>query len=106
LPVKGIAHITGGGITGNVPRMLPRGARAVIEARAWPRPALFDWLQREGGVAEAEMHRVFNCGIGMVIALAADDAKRAQALLVAAGETVFEIGRIERGDGAAEAVVV
>jgi phosphoribosylformylglycinamidine cyclo-ligase len=106
LPVKGIAHITGGGITGNVPRMLPKGVRAVIEARAWPRPPLFDWLQREGGVAEAEMHRVFNCGIGMVIALTAEDAKRAQALLAAAGETVFEIGRIERSDGAAEAVVV
>jgi len=106
LSVKGIAHITGGGLTGNVPRMLPRGTRAVIEGRAWPRPALFDWLQREGGVAEAEMHRVFNCGIGMVIALSADDAGRAQALLVEAGETVFEIGRIERGDDAAEAVVV
>jgi phosphoribosylformylglycinamidine cyclo-ligase len=106
LPVKGIAHITGGGLTGNVPRMLPRGTRAVIEGRAWPRPALFDWLQREGGVAEAEMHRVFNCGIGMVIALSADDAGRAQALLVEAGETVFEIGRIERGDAAVEAVVV
>jgi phosphoribosylformylglycinamidine cyclo-ligase len=106
VPVKGIAHITGGGITGNVPRMLPQGLRAVIEARAWPRPALFDWLQREGRVVEAEMHRVFNCGIGMVIALTADDARRAQSLLVAEGETVFEIGRIEAGDGAAEAVVV
>jgi len=107
LPVKGLAHITGGGLTGNVPRMLPQGTRAVIEAGAWPRPALFDWLQREGGVAEAEMHRVFNCGIGMVIALSADDAKRAATLLATAGETVFEIGRIERADGAqAEALVV
>jgi len=107
LPVKGIAHITGGGITGNVPRVLPAGTRAVIEARAWPRPALFDWLQREGEVAEAEMHRVFNCGIGMVIALAAGDARRARELLAAAGETVFEIGRIERGDdGEAQAIVV
>ena len=107
LPVKGIAHITGGGITGNVPRVLPAGTRAVIEARAWPRPALFDWLQREGGVAETEMHRVFNCGIGMVIALAAGDAPRARELLTAAGETVFEIGRIERGDdGEAQAIVV
>jgi phosphoribosylformylglycinamidine cyclo-ligase len=107
LPVKGLAHITGGGITGNVPRMLPAGTRAVVEARAWPRPALFDWLQREGGVAETEMHRVFNCGIGMVIALSAVEAKRAAELLAAAGETVFEIGRIERADGAeAEAIVV
>ncbi|MEJ2175499.1 MAG: phosphoribosylformylglycinamidine cyclo-ligase [bacterium] len=99
LPVKGLAHVTGGGIVGNVPRMLPAGTRAVIEARAWPRPALFDWLQREGGVAEPEMYRVFNCGIGMVIALSAGDAMRARELLAAAGETVFEIGRIEREDG-------
>jgi len=107
LPVKGLAHITGGGLTGNVPRMLPQGTRAVIQAAAWPRPALFDWLQREGGVAEAEMHRVFNCGIGMVLALSADNAKRAVELLAAAGETVFEIGHIERWDGAqAEAVVL
>ncbi len=107
LPVKGLAHITGGGLSGNVPRMLPQGTRAVIEASAWPRPALFDWLQREGGVAEAEMHRVFNCGIGMVIALSADDAKRAATLLGTAGETVFEIGRVERAEGAqAEALVV
>jgi phosphoribosylformylglycinamidine cyclo-ligase len=107
LPVKGLAHITGGGIVGNVPRMLPAGTRAVIEARAWPRPALFDWLRREGGVAETEMYRVFNCGIGMVIALSAGDAMRARELLAAAGETAFEIGRIEREDGAeARALVV
>jgi len=107
LPVKGLAHITGGGMIGNVPRMLPAGTRAVIEAGAWPRPALFDWLQREGGVAETEMYRVFNCGIGMVIALSAGDAPRARELLAAAGETVFEIGRIEREDGAeARALVV
>ncbi|MGH8721127.1 MAG: phosphoribosylformylglycinamidine cyclo-ligase, partial [Burkholderiales bacterium] len=64
--VKGLAHITGGGLVGNVPRVLPQRTRAVIDARAWPRPPLFDWLQRKGAVAEAEMHRVFNCGIGMV----------------------------------------
>jgi len=107
LPVKGLAHITGGGVTGNVPRMLPDGLRAVIDGRAWPRPPLFDWLQREGGVAEDEMYRVFNCGIGMVIAVAADDAKRATALLAAAGETAFEIGRVEGLAGAAaEAIIV
>ena len=78
LPVKGLAHITGGGITGNVPRMLPQGTRAVIQAAAWPRPALFDWLQREGDVAEAEMHRVFNCGIGMVMALSPPTTRSAR----------------------------
>ena len=95
LPVKGLAHITGGGLTGNVPRMLSAGCRAVIHANAWPRPRLFDWLQRQGSIAADEMHRVFNCGIGMVIAVSADDAARAVSLLSEAGERVFEIGEIE-----------
>ncbi len=99
LPVKGLAHITGGGLVGNVPRMLPEGTRAVIDAAAWPRPPLFAWLQREGDVAEAEMHRVFNCGIGMVIALDPADAERAAGLLTEAGETVYRIGRVESGAG-------
>jgi phosphoribosylformylglycinamidine cyclo-ligase len=107
VPVKGLAHITGGGITGNVPRMLPNGTRAVIQGKAWPWPALFDWLQREGGVAEDEMHRVFNCGIGLVIALDPSHAARAADLLRAAGETVYAIGAIEPGTGGEpDAVVV
>jgi len=93
--VKGCAHITGGGIVENVPRVLPDGARAVIERRAWPRPPLFDWLQKEGGVDEGEMHRVFNCGIGMVVVVANTDVARATASLEAAGETVYHIGRID-----------
>jgi phosphoribosylformylglycinamidine cyclo-ligase len=97
VPVKGLAHITGGGLTGNVPRILPPGLCAMIRASAWPRPALFAWLQREGNVAEDEMHRVFNCGIGMVLVVAPEDAKRAAARLRDAGETVHEIGVIERG---------
>jgi phosphoribosylformylglycinamidine cyclo-ligase len=103
--VKGLAHITGGGLVGNVPRVLPPRTRAVIDARAWPRPALFDWLQRKGAVAEAEMHRVFNCGIGMVAVVAAADARRAARRLRALGETVYEIGFIEKAKGAAEARV-
>jgi phosphoribosylformylglycinamidine cyclo-ligase len=95
VPVKGLAHITGGGITGNLPRMLPAGRRALVHESAWPRPALFDWLQRKGGVAAAEMHRVFNCGIGMVVALEAGDVQRAAELLREAGETVYEIGEVE-----------
>jgi len=67
MPVKGLAHITGGGLTENVPRVLPAGCDALIRKAAWPQPPLFAWLQREGGVEEAEMLRVFNCGIGMVI---------------------------------------
>jgi phosphoribosylformylglycinamidine cyclo-ligase len=105
LPVKGLAHITGGGLTGNVPRALPADTRARIELTAWPRPELFRWLQAEGGVAEDEMHRVFNCGIGMVVVVAASDARRAADQLRAAGETVYEIGRIERGDGEPVAIV-
>jgi phosphoribosylformylglycinamidine cyclo-ligase len=105
VPVKGLAHITGGGLTGNVPRALPVNTRAVIESSAWPRPALFQWLQSEGGVAEDEMHRVFNCGIGMVVVVGAADARRAVEALRASGETVHEIGRIEAGSGEATAIV-
>ncbi|MEO8204466.1 MAG: phosphoribosylformylglycinamidine cyclo-ligase [Betaproteobacteria bacterium] len=105
LPVKGLAHITGGGITGNVPRVLPAGTRALIDSGAWPRPPLFDWLKTEGGVAEDEMYRVFNCGIGMVIVVAAGDAAQACKLLADAGETVWPIGRIEAHGGEPEAIV-
>jgi len=105
--VKGIAHITGGGIVENVPRVLPDPVRAVIEKKSWPRPKLFDWLQREGKVAEDEMHRVFNCGIGMVVVVAAQDADAAIAWLRESGEAVYRIGRIEPAvrDGAPTVVV-
>jgi phosphoribosylformylglycinamidine cyclo-ligase len=106
VPVKGLAHITGGGITGNVPRILPEGTSAVIKRAAWPRPALFQWLQREGNVADEEMVRVFNCGIGMVAVVAPADAPRAARELRAAGETVYEIGTIEAAAGAPGAIVV
>jgi len=95
VPVKGLAHITGGGITGNVPRILPQGTRAAIRAGAWPRPPLFRWLQELGRIAEDEMHRVFNCGIGMVAVVAREHAVRAAEVLRAAGETVYDIGVIE-----------
>jgi phosphoribosylformylglycinamidine cyclo-ligase len=100
VPVKGLAHITGGGLVGNVPRILPEKTRAVIERASWPRPAVFEWLQREGKVAEAEMHRVFNCGIGMAVVVAAEHADAAVRALSGAGETVFRIGRIEARKGA------
>ncbi len=103
--VKGMAHITGGGLVGNVPRMLPEGTRAVIDGRSWPRPEIFRWLQAQGGVAEEEMHRVFNCGIGLVIAVAPRHAARAIVQLTALGETVYRIGSIEKGRGEPVAVV-
>ena len=106
MPVKGLAHITGGGITGNVPRCLPQGTRAVIENNSWPRPRVFEWLQREGNIAEDEMHRVFNCGIGMVAVVEETDAGRATQLLRSSGETVYRIGRIEAHSGEPEAIVV
>ena len=107
LPVKGMAHITGGGLTENIPRVLPEATKAVIEQSAWQRPKLFQWLQREGNVAEGEMHRVFNCGIGMVVIVARENAAQALQLLQAAGEPALEIGRIEaRIDGEAQTLVV
>ena len=106
LPVKGMAHITGGGLTENVPRVLGDELTALLQRDAWPMPPLFSWLQRHGGVADAEMHRVFNCGIGMVVIVAAADADRAMTELAAAGETVWRIGAIEsRKPGQAQTVV-
>jgi len=99
-PVKGLAHITGGGLPGNVPRMLPKGTRAVIRKSAWPRPQLFNYLQKAGGVAEDEMLRVFNCGIGLAAALAPEHVKLATMLLQREGELVYEIGKVEACDGA------
>jgi phosphoribosylformylglycinamidine cyclo-ligase len=96
LPVKGMAHITGGGLVENVPRMLPDTAAAIIERSAWPMPPLFSWLQREGNVPDAEMHRVFNCGIGMAIVVAEAHAEQAISLLRGQGEQVFRIGSIQR----------
>jgi phosphoribosylformylglycinamidine cyclo-ligase len=107
LRVKGMAHITGGGLVENVPRVLSENLTAVLHRDAWVMPPLFAWLQQHGGVADAEMHRVFNCGIGMAVIVAAADAARATAELAAAGETVWRIGEIaERATGQAQTVVV
>ena len=94
LPVKGMAHITGGGLVENTHRMFPETLAARIERGSWPRPAMFDWLQRAGSVSDAEMHRVFNCGIGMVVVVAPEYAERASAMLAAAGEAVHRIGSV------------
>jgi phosphoribosylformylglycinamidine cyclo-ligase len=100
IAVKGLAHITGGGLVDNVPRVLPSGCDALIRKSSWPQPPLFAWLQREGNVEEAEMFRVFNCGIGMVIVVAPEHADTAIGQLTAAGEQVFRIGEIVPGQGA------
>ncbi|NGM23539.1 phosphoribosylformylglycinamidine cyclo-ligase [Roseomonas stagni] len=99
--LKAAAHITGGGLPGNLPRVLPSGVVAALDARAWAVPPVFAWLARTGGVAAEEMLRVFNCGLGMVLVVAAEEAEAAQAMLTEAGETVFRIGALEAGEGAA-----
>jgi len=105
--VKGMAHITGGGLIGNVPRMLPQGLRAVLRKKMWPRPEVFSLLQKNGNVAEDEMHRVFNCGIGMVICVARDQVAAATMLLKREGELAYEIGFVEAGNtGEPEAIVL
>ena len=107
IKVKGLAHITGRGLVENIPRALPAGVTAVLQKSAWPMPPLFSWLQQHGGVAEAEMHRVFNCGIGMTLIVAEADAAAALRLLGEAGERVYRIGRIEtRAPGQAATIVV
>ena len=98
--VHALAHITGGGLVENLPRVLPKTLCAELEQKSWPRPAVFGWLQHEGTVPEDDMVRTFNCGIGMAVVVPADKADAAAAIFEANGETVFRIGRIrERKDG-------
>ena len=96
--VHALSHITGGGLLENIPRVLPARTRAVIDVNSWQRPAVFDWLQQTGNVDPVEMHRTFNCGIGMVVIVGAEDAERARAELEAAGETVWTIGEVTISD--------
>ncbi len=94
IPVHAMAHITGGGITENLPRVLPPGLAAQIILDAWQRPAVFAWLQQQGNIAEADMLLTFNCGIGMIVCVAAEDAARAMEILAALGETAYLIGDV------------
>lgn len=104
--VKGMAHITGGGITENIPRVLPAGLTAEIKKGSWAMPPLFTWLQAQGNVEEQEMYRTFNCGIGMAVIVNAADAERAVALLQASGEQVAVIGQIRASASGEHATVV
>ncbi len=97
LPVHGLAHITGGGLIDNIPRVIPEGLEVLLERAAWRRDAAFDWLQQQGNVSDAEMYRVFNCGIGMTVQVAAGDADRAIAILRAAGQEALLIGEVKSG---------
>ncbi|PTW44340.1 phosphoribosylformylglycinamidine cyclo-ligase [Sphingomonas faeni] len=95
--IKGLAHITGGGLLENIPRVLPEGVHAVVDADAWEQSRLMAFLQAQGAIEPEEMARTFNCGIGMVVIVGADEAEAVTAALQAADETVFTIGRIETG---------
>ena len=97
--VKGMAHITGGGLVENIPRILQEHLTAVLKKDAWTMPPLFGWLQKHGNVASEEMHRVFNCGIGMAVIVSREQAEQAMAHLKAAGETVYRIGEIRQRTG-------
>jgi phosphoribosylformylglycinamidine cyclo-ligase len=97
LPVHGLAHITGGGLTDNVPRVLPEGLEVVLKRQSWHRDPLFDWLQRTGRIERNEMYRTFNCGIGMVAIVAEEHAQAAVALLNSQGEAAQVIGEVQSG---------
>lgn len=97
--IHAMAHITGGGLPGNVPRVIPSGLQAVVTKSAWQRPSLFQWLQETGGIPEDEMYRTFNCGIGMVILVGAASASQALDALRKQGESPVLIGQIEKGPG-------
>jgi len=97
--VKGLAHITGGGLTENIPRILPNGLMAEVDLASWPLPPLFAWLQRTGAMSDAEMLKTFNCGVGMVAVVAPDKVEAAMAILTAGGETVFPVGKLIAGNG-------
>jgi phosphoribosylformylglycinamidine cyclo-ligase len=97
LPVHAIAHITGGGPSGNIPRTLPDGLEAVLEERAWPRNAVFDWLERTGRIERDEMHRTFNCGLGMTLTVAKADADRTLDILRRCGEQASVVGEVRSG---------
>ncbi|MDR2689549.1 MAG: phosphoribosylformylglycinamidine cyclo-ligase [Azoarcus sp.] len=104
--IKGLAHITGGGLSENVPRILGETLTARIDANSWPMPPLFQWLQQGGQVEPREMYRVFNCGIGMVAVVAKTEAEAISNELCAAGETVYRIGHIDqRAPGEAQTLV-
>ncbi|HEY6773966.1 MAG TPA: phosphoribosylformylglycinamidine cyclo-ligase [Oxalicibacterium sp.] len=106
MEVKGMVHITGGGLVENIPRVLQDNLTAVLHKDAWTLPPLFQWLQQHGNVADSEMHRVFNCGIGMTVIVAKENADAAMADLQAAGETVMRIGEIcTREDGQPQTIV-
>jgi phosphoribosylformylglycinamidine cyclo-ligase len=103
--VHAMSHITGGGLLENLPRVMPQNTRARIDADSWQMPEVFKWLQQQGNIAQQEMYRTFNCGIGMVVVVNAEDAETAIDTLSKAGEQAFRLGEITSSNGAADVVV-
>lgn len=99
IDVRAMAHITGGGLLENLPRVLPEGCDAVINRDSWAQPPVFDWLQKQGAIDQTEMYRTFNCGVGMVLVVAPENAEQAVQALQSSGETAWIIGSIESGSG-------
>ena len=104
--VHAIAHLTGGGFWENIPRVLPKNTKAVIDEKSWKWPSVFNWLQEKGNIHTYEMYRTFNCGVGMVIALPQEQVETALAILKQAGENAWLIGHIEHAEDDAEQVVI
>lgn len=102
VPVHALAHITGGGLTENLPRVLPEGIDADLKLSSWEFPAVFKWLQEQGKVSQADMLTTFNCGIGMIVCVAPEDEALAKEMLMASGETVFSIGELIASEGKPE----
>jgi phosphoribosylformylglycinamidine cyclo-ligase len=105
VPVRGFAHITGGGLTDNIPRVIPNGLNVVLQRSAWPRTQVFEWLQQTGNITDAEMHRTFNCGIGMTVTVAAENVDATLVLLRTHGETATVIGDVQVGTAGQECIV-
>ena len=104
--VHAVAHLTGGGFWENIPRVLPKNTKAVIDEKSWKWPSVFNWLQEKGNIDTYEMYRTFNCGVGMVIALPQEQVETALAILKQAGENAWLIGHIEHAEDDAEQVVI
>jgi phosphoribosylformylglycinamidine cyclo-ligase len=98
VPVHGLAHITGGGLTDNIPRVLTDSLQVHLERHRWPRDPVFEWLAKTGHISEPEMHRTFNCGIGMIVIVARERADEALRLLADQGESALLLGQVQRGD--------
>jgi phosphoribosylformylglycinamidine cyclo-ligase len=103
--VKGMAHITGSGIPGNLPRCLPDGTRAVLSERTWTKPPIFELIAKLGGVARDEMFSTFNMGLGLIVVVAKQDVEQALSLLNARDVRASEVGRVEQGQGEATVVI-